>query len=186
VLKLANFRKRIIESEKNILRLLADAKAEKILDDEVLISTLEMAKVTAVEIQEKIAESTILEEQIDLVRNSYRRVSVRGSILFFVIKDLSLIDPMYQYSLQYIARLFNFAMTQAEESKEHTQRLANLIDSITKIIYTNVTRGLFEAHKRIFSFLINISINKNAGIVKEALLSMLLRGAGVFDKAKQP
>lgn len=93
---------------------------------------------------------------------------------------------MYQYSLQYIARLFNFAMTQAEESKEHSQRLINLIDSITKIIYTNVTRGLFEAHKRIFSFLISISINKNAGIVKEALLSVLLRGAGVIDKAKQP
>ena len=32
---------------------------------------------------------------MDIVRNSYRDVSIRGSILFFVIKDLSLIDPMY-------------------------------------------------------------------------------------------
>ena len=32
---------------------------------------------------------------IEIKRSNYREVSKRGSILFFVIKDLSLIDPMY-------------------------------------------------------------------------------------------
>jgi len=36
-----------------------------------------------------------IEKDIEEIRNSYRSVSIRGSILFFVIKDLSLIDPMY-------------------------------------------------------------------------------------------
>lgn len=40
-----------------------------------------------------------IEKDIEETRSSYRSVSIRGSILFFVIKDLSLIDPMYQYSL---------------------------------------------------------------------------------------
>ncbi len=53
----------------------------------------------AIEITQQIEESTILEKEINEIRNSYRKVSIRGSILFFVIKDLSLIDPMYQYSL---------------------------------------------------------------------------------------
>ena len=40
------------------------------------------------------------------------------------------------------------------------QRLSDLIERITKVLYTNVCRGLFEAHKLIFSFLIATSINK--------------------------
>lgn len=42
-----------------------------------------------------MTESKKLEEEIKTVRESYLNVSKRGSILFFVIKDLSLIDPMY-------------------------------------------------------------------------------------------
>lgn len=92
---LSGFRKRIQESEKNILLLLAEAKASTILDDVHLINTLEIAKATAIEINEKISENTTIEKQINEKRNSYRKVSNRGSILYFVIQDLSLIDPMY-------------------------------------------------------------------------------------------
>lgn len=84
------------------MRLLADAKAETILDDVNLIHTLEQSKEMAIEIEKNMKKSKDLEKTIEEVRNSYRQVSIRGSILFFVIKDLSLIDPMYQYSLQYI------------------------------------------------------------------------------------
>lgn len=81
--------------EKEILKLLSQTSADKILDDVVLISTLETSKVTSTVVNQKIEESKKLEEEIDLVRNTYKEVSIRGSILFFVIKDLSIIDPMY-------------------------------------------------------------------------------------------
>jgi len=79
--------------------MLNDSKPETLLDDVDLISTLESSKMTSEEIKIKIEESTILEEKIETTRNGYRDVSIRGSILFFVIKELSIIDPMYQYSL---------------------------------------------------------------------------------------
>lgn len=94
-MNLARYRKSIKESEQTILRQLADAEAEKILDNVDLISSLEYAKNTAIEITEKISESVILEAEIEKVRNEYRSVSIRGSVLYFVIKDLSLIDSMY-------------------------------------------------------------------------------------------
>jgi len=50
----------------------------------------------------------------------------------------------------------------------------------------NVCRGLFERHKLIFSFLIAISINKRKELFEEAKWNVLLRGAGVLDKGKQP
>ncbi len=40
-------------------------------------------------------------------------VATRGSILFFVIKDLSIIDNMYQYSLQYIEKIIHYSMDSA-------------------------------------------------------------------------
>jgi dynein heavy chain, axonemal len=98
-MNLAQYNKTIINMEKEILRLLSNTTADKILDDVVLISTLETSKVTSTDIQERIAESKIIEKEVEEVRNSYKDVSTRGSILFFVIKDLSIIDPMYQYSL---------------------------------------------------------------------------------------
>jgi hypothetical protein len=36
-----------------------------------------------------------LNKKITIIRNAYTEISKRGAILFFVIKDLSLIDPMY-------------------------------------------------------------------------------------------
>lgn len=109
-----------------------------------------------------MAQSLAVEEEINNTRNQYRTVAIRGSILYFVIADLAGIDPMYQYSLGYIKRLFNQAIEKSQKSKDLEQRLAILIDNITALLYTNVSRGLFEAHKIIFSFLIITSINRNS------------------------
>jgi dynein heavy chain, axonemal len=51
-----------------------------------------------------------------------------------------------------------------------------LIKNITKSVYVNVCRGLFEAHKKIFSFLIATSINRNKGVVPESEWGLFLRG----------
>ncbi len=76
------------ESEKRILKLLSDSNSDTLLDDVELISTLELSKVTSEEIKVKLVQSAELEKKIEETRNSYRDVSVRGYILFFVIKDL--------------------------------------------------------------------------------------------------
>ena len=52
----------------------------------------------------KEAEQTELE--IDNTREIYRVVAFRASLLFFCIADLSLVDPMYQYSLTWFIELF--------------------------------------------------------------------------------
>ena len=70
---------------------------------------------------------------------------------------------MYQYSLVYVKKLFNTAIEKSEKRETLEERLSLLIDNITKTLFTNVSRGLFEAHKVIFSFLITTSINRNEG-----------------------
>lgn len=65
MLNLATYKKKIIQSEKDILRLLAEAKAEKILDDVNLISTLQSAKEMAEEINKQIIKSMEIEKDIE-------------------------------------------------------------------------------------------------------------------------
>jgi dynein heavy chain len=72
-------------------------------------------------------------------------------------------------------------MDQSEWSDDNETRLNNLINKITRVIYTNVSRGLFEAHKLIYSFLIAISIEKQENRLDNSLWNVYLRGAGVMD-----
>lgn len=106
---------------------------------------------------------------------------MRGSILYFVIADLAGIDPMYQYSLAYVKRLFNSAIEKSKKAKDLDERLSILIDNITRMLYTNISRGLFEAHKIIFSFLMCTSINRNSEKINEAHWNLILRGSGVLE-----
>ena len=39
--------------------------------------------------------------------DTYTCVAKRASVLYFVIADLTLIDPMYQFSLSYFSNLYS-------------------------------------------------------------------------------
>jgi dynein heavy chain len=62
-------------------------------------------------------------------------------------------------------------------------RLDNLITSITRDVYRNVTRGLFEKDKTLFSFMIAASINKASKVISEDLWAIFTRGPTLADKS---
>ena len=37
-------------------------------------------------------------------------MATRGSLVYFVIADLAQMDPMYQYSLEYFKKLYNYCI----------------------------------------------------------------------------
>ena len=80
------------------------------MDNQDLIDTLEISKTKSKIIAESLIEAEEVELTINETRNLYRDVSIRGSILYFVISDLAGIDPMYQNSLVYVKKLFNDAI----------------------------------------------------------------------------
>ncbi len=95
------------ELEDKILATLSEA--EEIMDllaDDNLIDILADSKTTGDDINVRRAESEITEREIDITRESFRQCAYRASLLFFCIVDLNIIDPMYQYSLQWFQRLF--------------------------------------------------------------------------------
>lgn len=99
MLAIASCRAELVRLENLILQGLAESSSDTILDNEQLIVTLETCKTKGAQIGEILAAAEETEASINATRDAYRAVSLRGSVLYFVIKDLALIDPMYQNSL---------------------------------------------------------------------------------------
>lgn len=131
VLQIAGYKNEMKRLENKILRDLADSNQDTILDNQDLIDTLEASKIKSKLIAESLIEAEEVEKTINMTRNSYREVSVRGSILYFVISDLALVDPMYQNSLAYVKKLFNDAIVNSQPSDDLRTRISILLASIT-------------------------------------------------------
>lgn len=70
-------------------------------------------------------------------------------MLYFMLITLSVIDHMYQYSLESFTTFFFKAIEKTELSEEEEIRVVALRSMIRMTIYQWVARGLFEAHKPI-------------------------------------
>ncbi len=63
------------------------------------------------------AEAT--ERDIDATRLEYVPVAVRAQILFFCVSDLSNVDPMYQYSLEWFLGIFMSGIANSQKAGEN-------------------------------------------------------------------
>jgi len=95
VTTMAANQKKLVELEDTILRLLSTTRGS-LLDNEELLITLQNSKATAEDIQVKLKDASVTEAKIEKAREQYKPVSLRAAILFFVLINLSNVDPMYQ------------------------------------------------------------------------------------------
>jgi len=122
---------------------------------------------------------------IQETRENYRPVAIRGSVLYFVIADLALIDPMYQYSLEFFMKLFRIRLDKSAASDQLAGRLEILINDLTKSFYESICRGLFEKDKLLYSFLITSSVLRRADRIAVPEWNFLLRGSPTDFKNKE-
>ncbi|XP_063073303.1 dynein axonemal heavy chain 6 [Engraulis encrasicolus] len=170
--------------EDRILKLLFHSKGN-ILDNEELVQTLQESKVTSEAIKMRLQEAEATEEMINTAREKYRPVATRGSVMYFVIASLSEIDPMYQFSLKYFKQLFNATIKDSEKNSDLSARLEILLSSTLLAAYTNVSRGLFEQHKTIYSFMLCVEIMMQRGELTNDEWQYFLRGASGMDKKRE-
>ena len=177
---------RMSKNSREILHDLKETPEDKILDAEELIVKLETGKALSDEISINMKSNIQIEKEINELRNEYVPISERGSILYFVVASMSKIDPMYQFSLEYFKKIFIQSIMYKQEGLKQTivERVKFLVKKITEDIFKNIKRGIFESHKTIFSFLIDINILKSKGIVSEDEFSLFVKGPASDNNEK--
>ena len=139
IVTMNNDRNQLKAIEDKILKMLFESEGN-ILDNEELVNSLNDSKVTSTAIKRRLEETIKTEASISIAREKYRSAATRGSLLYFVVADLGLIDPMYQFSLRYFTQIFNTTIENSTKSEDLDQRIQIILNSTTENIYTNVSR----------------------------------------------
>lgn len=186
VVKINADKQQLLSLEDKVLKLLFNSEGN-ILDDEELVETLNDAKETSLIIAARLIDTEETEKVITASRERYRTLASRGAILYFVVAGLAEIDPMYQYSLKYFTQVFCNVLRLDHPAQAVEVRIAALMTEELKAIYDNISRGLFENHKLIFSFLLTLSVERQEGRVTEDEFGFLTRGVvGTVRSKPQP
>ena len=160
----ANKRK-MQELEDNLLYRLTSTQGS-LVEDDSLIEVLRVTKITAKDVTEKLTIAAETEIRINSAREEFRPVATRGSVLYFVIVEMSMVNVMYQTSLRQFLGVFDISMARSQKSPVNAKRIQNIIDYLTFAVFNYNARGLYEADKFLFTLLMTMKVEMNAGRVR--------------------
>ncbi|XP_054472107.1 dynein axonemal heavy chain 1 [Anoplopoma fimbria] len=181
----AKMKQELKEIEDEILFRLSSTEGNPV-DNEELIQVLGASKIKAGEIKAKVMVAEKTEQDIDTTRQEYVPVAVRTQILFFCVSDLSNVDPMYQYSLEWFLGIFMAGIANSERADTVEKRIANINEFFTFSLYSNVCRSLFEKHKLMFAFLLCVRIMMNENKIDMTEWHYLLSGGMPVQELTNP
>lgn len=141
----------LAELEKSLLNELAQSEGN-ILENKQLIESLNQTKTQSNEIAQSLATSKDIQKNLDSQREVFRPIAHVGSILFFLISQLSSVNHMYEFSLPTFIRLFKQNLKAGKTNNgDEVARVASLCESLKYLVFSFITRSLFKADRLMFA-----------------------------------
>ncbi|KAJ3097104.1 Dynein heavy chain 10, axonemal [Phlyctochytrium planicorne] len=171
--------------EDTLLRELASSTG-LMLDNVELIRTLEETKSKATEIAQKLVLANHTSAEVEASRDAYRPAAKCGAVLFFVMAELSTINPMYEYSLNAFLEVFTSSLHKSKPDPVLSKRLNKITDTLKYAVYNYSCTGLFEKHKLMFSFQMTMKLMEADGLIDLGELNFFLKGDISLDAVAIP
>lgn len=168
------------ELEANLLCRLT-ATEGSLVDDEALIEVLRETKTTAEEVNQKLQISEVTEKKIMKAREEYRAVATRGSILYFLIVEMSNVNIMYQNSLKQFLTIFDNSITKSARSNITEERINIILRYLTYEVWAFTSRSLYERHKLLFTLMLAIKIDYHKGFINHTEFMSFIKGGASLD-----
>ncbi|KAJ8938536.1 hypothetical protein NQ318_016906 [Aromia moschata] len=173
-------RRKMLELEQNLLYKLTTTQGS-LLDDDTVIEVLNVTKATANDVKEKLAIAKDTEIKINFAREEFRPVANRGSVLYFLVVSMALVNVMYQTSLVQFLERFDISMARSEKTPIVSKRIHIIIEYLTYEIYKYQSRGLYEEHKYMFVLLMCLRIDLERESITHEEFENFIKGGAALD-----
>lgn len=168
------------ELESNLLCRLTSSVGS-LVDDEALIQVLQVTKTTAEEVNEKLKVAEVTEKKIIKAREEFRAVAARGSILYFLIVEMSNVNIMYQNSLKQFLTIFDNSITKSTKSNITEERINIILKYLTHEVWAFTSRSLYERHKALFTLMLAMKIDCQKGLISHDEFMAFVKGGASLD-----
>eukprot|EP01129_Flabellula_baltica_P006002 TRINITY_DN2210_c0_g1_i2.p1 TRINITY_DN2210_c0_g1~~TRINITY_DN2210_c0_g1_i2.p1 ORF type:complete len:4545 (+),score=1094.61 TRINITY_DN2210_c0_g1_i2:1851-13637(+) len=156
-----------------------NAASGNLLNNDTVIAELEKIKAEAADITEKVEEGDRIMADIKVSEQFYLSMAVASSRIYFTLEQLSQVNFLYQYTLNFFLGLFHQVTSgnpALEGITDKSDRLEILKEELFHIVYGNVSRSLLQEDRRSFAMrLCQIKLSLS-GDIDENLFDFLMTG----------
>uniref|UniRef100_A0A182PB45 Dynein heavy chain tail domain-containing protein n=1 Tax=Anopheles epiroticus TaxID=199890 RepID=A0A182PB45_9DIPT len=177
-------KKTLVDLEEQILRILNESKIP-LLEDEELYSVLQSSRATFETVSSGLQQAEQTRMEIETSREVYRSCAARSALLFLVLGDLQLFNPLYRYSLEWYQALFLISLERSGRVQQVAERKRRIDDYHTFNVFRIVSRGLFENDRKLFAFYLCIRLLFADEALSPREFRFLVFGAGKIDRQEQ-
>lgn len=142
--------------EKRLLQALNQSRGN-ILDDDLVIETLETLKKESGEISKKVAETDGVMAEVEAMTKQYNVIARACSAVFAVLEQLHHLNHFYQFSLQYFIDIFDSVLhsnANLRGLKDHTSRADVILRDLFVNTYQRTSLSLLQKDRITFAMLL--------------------------------
>ncbi|KAL8455832.1 hypothetical protein Emag_000406 [Eimeria magna] len=149
------FKVKIRELEDALLLALSNVKGN-ILDDDSVMSSMEMLKRQAAEVAMEAARTEEVMAEVDQTSNMYLPWALAAGRIYFTLLNLSCISPVYQYDLRFFLGILDETLSHAEgmsdvKTTDYAERLLILMSALFATTFRRVAFGLAYYDRLVFA-----------------------------------